>query len=559
MADNGATRDAKVASLMEREEEDLAEMLSGKYKVPYIDLSRLSISTEALRLVAESVARESEVAGFNLVGKKLSLAARAPQSSHLPPILDDLAKRGYAVTVFIVSRKSLERAWGYYKDISATTETKAGVFDISGEDIRNLAEELSSIEKLRTALSDVSQQKKAYRISHILEVVLAGSFAIDASDIHVEPEQNFVRLRYRLDGVLSDIAHFDTETYALLLSRIKLLSGLKLNITNQAQDGRFSVVLDNTEIEIRTSVIPGAYGESIVLRVLNPDAINVSFSDLGIEPKLLEILQREIRKPNGMLLNTGPTGSGKTTTLYSFLRDIHAPGVKIVTLEDPIEYHIEGIVQTQVDDTEYTFAKGLRSVLRQDPDVIMVGEIRDEEVAKTAIDAALTGHFVFSTLHTNTAAGSFPRLADFHIDMKVVGSAVSVVMAQRLVRKLCNACKKSIPLEGKNKERVEHIVAGIVDTAQVPEKRDTIFEAVGCEKCHGTGFKGRIGVFEAIVVDEEIDKAVRENPAERDIIAIQEKRDILTMAQDGILKILTGVSTLSELDRVIDIDSAAGA
>jgi type IV pilus assembly protein PilB len=366
-----------------------------------------------------------------------------------------------------------------------------------------------------------------------------------------------VRLRYRLDGVLTDLTYFDFETYKLLLSRIKLLSGLKLNVNTEAQDGRFSVVLDNVETEIRTSVIPGAYGESVVLRILNPDTISVPFGELGIEPKLLAILKKEIVKPNGMLLNTGPTGSGKTTTLYAFLKEIHKPEIKIITLEDPIEYHLQGIVQTQVDEQDYTFASGLRSILRQDPDVIMVGEIRDEEVARTAVDAALTGHFVFSTLHTNTAAGAFPRLADFGIDMKVVGSAVSVVMAQRLVRKLCPSCKRVTPLQGADQERIERVVKGIVDKAQVPENRATIYEPGGCDKCNGTGFKGRIGVFEAIQVDDEIDKAVRENPSERDIAAIQATRALLTMPQDGVLKILNGVTSLSELDRVVDIDEDA--
>ncbi len=558
MADLHDADDKKLGDLLQREEEDLAQILSQKYGIQYDDLTRLSINTDALRLIPENIARTAEMAAFQKVGKKLSVAVRAPHGEKVAPVLEDLKTRGYDVTQFIVSQQSLARAWEHYKDLSFAVETKEGVFDISGEELRKLIGELTTLEKVQGAINEVSQMKKAYRISRILEVVLAGAFAIEASDVHIEPEQTNVRLRYRLDGVLTDVTYFDVETYQLLLSRVKLLSGLKINIKNEAQDGRFSVVLDNVETEIRSSVIPGAYGESIVLRILNPNTISVPFEQLGIEPKLLKVLEREITKPNGMLLNTGPTGSGKTTTLYAFLRKIHTPDIKIITLEDPIEYHLPGIVQTQVEKEKYTFESGLRSILRQDPDVIMVGEIRDEEVAKTAVDAALTGHFVFSTLHTNNAAGAFPRLADFDVDMKVVGSAVSVVMAQRLVRILCKECKKQIPLEGKDKERVEKVLKGIVDRSNVPADTSKIYAPVGCPACNGLGFKGRIGIFEALIVDDEVDKIIRAAPGEREIQAVMAKRDILSMTQDGVLKALAGVTALSELDRVVDLDENVG-
>ena len=241
-----------------------------------------------------------------------------------------------------------------------------------------------------------------------------------------------------------DITNINRETYDLLLSRIKLVSGLKLNLKNKAQDGRFSVKINESDIEIRTSMLPDAYGESMVMRILNPNTISLSMEDLGIEKKLFEVLEKEIGKPNGMILTTGPTGSGKTTTLYAFLRKIQTPEKKIITIEDPIEYHLPGIVQTQTDGKNYTFSNGLRSTLRQDPDIIMVGEIRDEDVASTAINAALTGHLVFSTLHTNNAAGSFPRLIDLGVNPKIISSAVNIVIAQRLIRKLCKSCKNKL-------------------------------------------------------------------------------------------------------------------
>lgn len=547
--------DAKIEELRGREEEQLAETLSKKYGIQYRDLTRSSINAEALRLVAEPAAREAEVAAFEIAGKKLSLAVRSPQHPKLPPILEGLENHGYVVEQFMVSVKSLMRAWDHYKDLSFAVQTKEGVLDISPEELKKSIQNIKTIEDIQKSILEVSEMKRAYRISKILEVVLAGAFAIGASDIHIEPEEKDVRMRYRLDGVLHDVANSDNETHALMLSRLKLLSGLKLNIHDASQDGRFSVVLDNQETEIRTSIIPGAYGETVVMRILDPSVISVPFEGLGMEPKLRALVEKEIRNPNGMLLNTGPTGSGKTTTLYACIKKIHSPEIKIITIEDPVEYHVQGIVQTQVEKN-YSWLQGLRAAMRQDPDVIMIGEIRDEEVAKTAIDAALTGHFVFSTLHTNNAAGTFPRLADLGIDPKVFGSAMNVVMAQRLVRKLCDQCKKKVPLTVEAKALVDKTLAGLRDKTALPENKDSAFEPVGCTACNGTGFKGRIGVFEAIVVDEEMDALLRTSPSEREIQALQNKRDLLNMVEDGIIKILNGVTSLAELNRVVMVEES---
>lgn len=444
-------------------------------------------------------------------------------------------------------------AWERYKDLSFAVKTKAGVLDISGDEIRNLIHELKTLEDIKQLIQKTLTMKKAYRISRILETVFAGGLASGASDVHIEPEEKNVRMRYRLDGVLTEILMFDLETYGLLLSRIKLISGLKLNVKDAAQDGRFSVKIDQENIEVRTSILPGAYGESIVLRILQPSTIALSMEELGIEPNLLSALKREIRKPNGMILNTGPTGSGKTTTLYAFLKSVHTPQIKIITIEDPIEYHLPGIVQTQVDKKKYTFASGLRSTLRQDPDVIMVGEIRDGEVAETAINAALTGHLVFSTLHTNTAAGSFPRLIDLGVNPKVISSAVNIVMAQRLVRRLCEKCKKEVPLEGEKKSLVDSIISSIVNKENVPEQQSVVWEAVGCNECGGSGFKGRIGIYEAIIMDDVIEKLIKESASERDIEKGALGQGIMSLKQDGLLKVLRGVTSLEELERVIEL------
>ena len=483
----------RVTELYKREEEELAHVLSGKYDVKYIDLSQTSINTDALRLIKEEEARDYEVALFHKVGKKLSLAVRAPNKKEVEIVIKKLVKLGYEVDVFMVSRASLERAWERYKDLSFSVESKAGVFDISGDEIISLIQKLKTLPDVKAHIEDVMKMKKAYRISRILEAVLAGAMGLSASDVHIEPEETYIRLRYRIDGVLTDVLSFDIETYKLLLSRIKLISGLKLNIRKSAQDGRFSVSINKNDTEMRTSILPGAYGESIVLRILDPNAIAVPMEELGIPANLRKIIEHEITKPNGMILNTGPTGSGKTTTLYAFLRKVHNPEVKIITIENPIEYHLAGIVQTQTDGEKYTFASGLRSALRQDPDVIMVGEIRDKEVASTAINASLTGHLVFSTLHTNNAAGTFPRLIDLGINPKIMGSAINIAMAQRLVRRLKDDYKKEVTLQGKEKEIVNRILNSIHDKSLIPKDTSVIFEA---KEDAPIAYKGRIGIFE---------------------------------------------------------------
>ncbi|MBP7770870.1 MAG: Flp pilus assembly complex ATPase component TadA, partial [Candidatus Pacebacteria bacterium] len=432
----------RIEFLRKREEEELAQMLSKKYGVEYVDLTLVAVNSDALRIIPEAEARATEAAAFGKVSKRLSVAVRAPESDKVKVLVKKLEEQGYEVVLFMCSQESLKRAYLRYADLSYATETKAGVFELSNEELEQLLDKVKGLEDITKLITEAIELKKAYRITRILEVILAGGLSTGASDIHFEPEEAQVRLRYRLDGVLVDVLNFDHETYRLTLSRLKLLSGLKLNIEGQAQDGRFSIKIRGDEIELRTSILPGNYQDTVVLRILNPKAIGVQLEELGLEEKLRARLEHEITKPNGMILTTGPTGSGKTTSLYAFLRKVNSPSSKIITIEDPIEYHLQGIVQTQVEKGKYTFAEGLRSALRQDPDIIMVGEIRDGEVAEVAINAALTGHLVFSTLHTNNAAGSFPRMIDLGVDEKVISSAVSVALAQRLVRKLCQACKK---------------------------------------------------------------------------------------------------------------------
>jgi type II secretory ATPase GspE/PulE/Tfp pilus assembly ATPase PilB-like protein len=552
-----AEQQKRIDFLRKREEEELAQMLAQKYGVEYVDLSLVAVNSDALRLVPDAEARSAEAAAFGRVGKRVSVAARSPENPKVKVLVAKLVDMGYEVTLFITSQESLHRAFNHYADLSYATETKAGVFELSNEELEQLLTKVTSLADIGTLINEAITLKHAYRITRILEVILAGGLATNASDIHFEPEEKDLRLRYRLDGVLVDVLTFDSETYQLVLSRLKLLSGLKLNINDEAQDGRFSIKIKGDEIELRTSVLPGNYAETLVLRILNPKSIGVPLEELGLEEKLRLRIEKEITKPNGMILTTGPTGSGKTTTLYAFLRKVNSPGSKIITIEDPIEYHLKGIVQTQVDKKTYTFASGLRSALRQDPDIIMVGEIRDEEVATTAINAALTGHLVFSTLHTNDAAGSFPRLIDLGISEKVLSSAVNVAMAQRLVRKLCQACKQPRPVNEQEKVVIERVLKNITDRSLVPQNTTSVYAAKegGCAECHGRGFRGRIGIYEAVFMDSAIETILREKPSEREIAAAAKPQGIPTMQEDGIIKVLRGVTSFDELARVVDLNS----
>jgi type IV pilus assembly protein PilB len=482
----------------------------------YIDLSVVVINTDALRLVPEKEARGSGIAVFESVGKKLSVAILSPNSQETKLILKSLEDRGYSLVVYMVSKASLDKAWSRYKDLSFAMETKAGSIDVSNDEIANLLKEVRTIEDIKIKIQDVLSMKKSSKISRIVEIVMAGAIATGSSDIHVEPEEKSVRLRYRLDGVLQDILQIDHETHELFLSRIKLLSGMKLNIKSVAQDGRFSVRIYDTDIEIRSSILPGAYSESVVMRILNPKSIQVPLEELGIPKKLFDVIMHEAGKPNGMILTTGPTGSGKTTTLYALLAKVQSSQVT---------------------------------------DIIMVGEIRDKETAETAIQAAETGHLVFSTLHTNNAAGTFPRLIDLDVDPKLITSAVTLSLAQRLVRCVCEFCKKEVDIPENYKTLITSIVEGIYDPAErVPVGK--IYEAVGCEKCNGTGYKGRVGLYEGIKTDASIEELLRTNPSERDIKIAAHPQGIPSLREYGVIQLLQGKTTLVELERVVDLREA---
>lgn len=547
----------RLKALRADEEEKSVQMTAERHGLPYIDLTRVPINTDGLRLIAEAEAREYKMAVFDIVGRRISIAIHSPNTTEAAGVIKSLQEKGYQTAVFMASMHSIEKAWDRYKDLSFAFETEAGSLDISNDEIEQLIEKAKKLTDVSTLVEEALAIKKSHKVSRLIAIIMAGGLSTKASDIHIEAEADYALIRYRLDGVLIQVSKFDLETYRLLLSRIKLLSGLKLNIKETAQDGRFTVKIYMSDIEIRTSTVPSAYGESIVMRILNPKSISTPMEELGFPERLLKILMVEINRPNGLLLTTGPTGSGKTTTLYSFLRKVQSPEMKIITIEDPIEYHLPGIVQTQVDEKKnYNFESGLRAALRQDPDVIMVGEIRDGETAATAIQASLTGHLVLSTLHTNNAAGTFTRLVDLGVDPKVLTSAIRVAMAQRLLRKLCPDCKNKVPVPPERQALVDeliHSLKGYEEAAYFPEKPTEVWTAVGCEKCNKTGYKGRLGVYEAILADKAIEYVIRENPSEREIRKAAAPQRILTMKQDGLIKVLQGITSFDELERVVDL------
>ena len=423
-----------------------------------------------------------------------------------------------------------------------------GSIEISSNTLLEIKKEIKNI-------SDFKQKIKEYltkEVTEILEIILGGAILLEASDVHIEPRKEKILLRARMDGILQNVITFNHQVYQRLLSRIKLLSGIKLNITDRSQDGRFSVSIRENLIEIRVSTLPAEHGESIVLRVLNPKSL-IAMEVLGLRNDLLAIFNKEIKKPNGMIIVTGPTGSGKTTTLYAFLKRVQGPEIKIITIEDPIEYHLEGISQTQVNPKRgYDFANGLKAIMRQDPDVILVGEIRDSETAQIALQAALTGHLVFTTLHTNDAAGTLARLISLGAKASNIGPAINMAVAQRLVRKVCDKCSKLEKISSENLKKIKKELIGIPKEIKIPKLIQSlkIIQTGACKNCNFTGFRGRIGIFESFFVDDEMEKFILTSPSIANLREKAIKKGMLTMKQDGLIKVLEGITTIEEVERV---------
>lgn len=546
---------AQLANLHRSEEEKVVQSLAPQLGLEYIYLRGYTINPVAVGLIPERVAREAEVVAFDYTHTTVSVAVRSLTNPTTKKALEDLSRTSrLQVVPYLCSRDSLEHGWKRYADFVVSQAKAKGVFDIDPEDIKRFTVEIRGREDVANLMNRVGSANNARRITEILELVFAGALALYASDIHIEPEVTVVRLRYRLDGILYDIYDIDRFVYERLMSRLKLLSGMTLNQKSEAQDGRFTFTANDREVEVRASVIPGANGESIVMRILDPSVASFTLDKIDLNPTLREIIDRELKRPNGLIITTGPTGSGKTTALYAFLRAVHEEGVKIITIENPVEYKLEGIVQTQTDH-EYTFASGLRAILRQDPDIIMVGEIRDREVAETAIHAAQTGHLVFSTLHTNSAVGGFPRLIDLGIDSRSLGSSVTLMLGQRLVRRLCAECRAPYAASPEETAVIHEIMNHHPHPTPITAPI-TLYRAVGCAACNGTGYKGRMGIFEAVLMDTAVEEVVIRDPREHLIREAARPQGIPSMVEDGIDKVLAGSTTLEELGRVVTLPLA---
>ena len=529
----------------EREAQHRAVALGKKY----ITLSKTPISIDALSLIPEETARAAGIAGIERKVNMLAVVALDPSRPQTKQVIDDLVTKGYEVTDYVVGPTSMEYALSYYRYVSKETAKITGKVQIE-QRIMELAEKLNSINGVKEVLSQ--EELSPSKAGEILEIISRGAMGTRASDIHLEPTEHDGKLRLRIDGNLHDIFTFTKEFYPFLLTRIKLLSNLRLNVTREAQDGRFTIRFPNKDVEVRVAIAPAQFGEVAVMRLLDPDAIKITLPQLGLREDDLEIINVELNRPNGMILNTGPTGSGKTTTLYTFLGAKANPEEKIITIEDPIEYHLEGIEQTQINNaTGYTFANGLRSLMRQDPDIILVGEIRDQETAEIAIQAALTGHLVFSTLHTNSAAGAIPRLFDLNVKPQSIGPALTLVIAQRLVRRLCKECKTPLPLDDDLKTKFQTFVDSLParvnrDTYKVP----TLFAPVGCDVCNNTGYKGRVAIYELFTKQPGLEDLIASVAGEETFLKFAREHGMTTMQEDGVLKVIAGMTTFDEVEGV---------
>ena len=522
--------------------------LAKKFNLPFSDLKSAPIDNDALTLIDENTARSSSLAIIYKSGNKLTVAITDPENSNTQKTLETLKAKGFIINPIVTSPSVLENILSRYKFTRSQELFEVGAIEIKEEELNKIQDEIKNIGDLKDKVTKISA-------TVMLETLIAGALKIGASDIHFEPEVEKTRLRYRLDGVLNDVTSLDKPSYEKLLNRIKVLSKLKLNIHSSPQDGRFTIRQKTVDIEVRVSVLPSEFGETIVMRLLDPRTIKTKLEDLGMREDLLKIVREQLDRATGAILTTGPTGSGKTTSLYAFVQYLNSSGTKIITIEDPIEYHIKGISQTQVDTKKgYSFANGLRAVVRQDPDIILVGEIRDEETADIALQAALTGHLVLSTIHTNDSAGTIPRLIDLGIQPQIIAPAINMAMAQRLIRKLCPSCKIQDKVSPEALEKIQKALLPIKDRFKLPKLDSSLkisFQGKGCKDCNELGYKGRIGIYEAFVIGKEMERLILKSPAISDIQELAEKEGMVTMLQDAYLKLLSGITSIEEIGRIL--------
>ncbi|MBI2985045.1 MAG: type II/IV secretion system protein [Candidatus Kerfeldbacteria bacterium] len=539
---------ARMSEIALKEKEQQTQARASGLGLGYINLVGFPIGPETIAVVPEAEAERLQAVCFLKTTAEIRLASTNPTNPGVQELGQTLGAKYHAnVGLYMVSEHSLESALRNYRRLPKITKRISGIA-LAQADVERYRQEIKDFRHLGRYLKDAS-------MTDVFTILLAGAIEAESSDVHIEAADQAIHVRYRIDGVLIPVATLEYALWPRIISRIKLIAGLKLNITSAPQDGRITIYLEDDKIDVRVSTLPTAFGESVVLRLLRSSASNIQFSDLGMRGKARDVLRQEIERPNGMIIVTGPTGSGKTTTLYAVLNQLNKPDTKIITLEDPIEYKLEGINQSQVDWAKgYTFAKGLRSILRQDPDIIMVGEIRDLDTAETSIQAALTGHLVLSTVHTNDAAGAIPRFLAMGAKTFLLAPALNTVVAQRLVRRVCDRCQREDELDARMNEQVKITLAAIPKSsgyAVDPGRPLRFVRGGGCDNCHGLGYRGRIGIFEVLVVNDEIEKIILEGKvSEYAMRAAASRQGMITMVQDGLLKALDGITTVEEVFRV---------
>lgn len=524
--------------------------------LPFLSDVPKGINKSVLSFVPEDAARKYGMAVFAKEGETIRIAMVDPEDFEALNMLRFLAeKEQLNIDVHLASPETID---AIFKQYSGTDRAlKDAISSLKKDEPTGVSLESDGSSKAASALEQEVIQDAP--IARLVEAVVKHAMDGRASDIHIEPAEEGYRVRFRIDGLLHSTLVFPNQVGKAVVSRIKILSNLKIDEKRKPQDGRFRATQDGKTVDLRVSTLPVVEGEKVVMRVLDKSDSIVDFKKMGLWGRNGEILRKKIMEPYGIILMTGPTGSGKSTTLYSFLQILNQEERNIITLEDPVEYSIAGINQSQVKpEIGYTFASGLRSILRQDPNVIMVGEIRDGETAELAIHAALTGHLVLSTLHTNSAIGSIPRLVDMGIEPFLLASSIQVVAAQRLVRRVCPDCREEDDITPKLRKRLQETVNGLppVELKKYeydPAKGVTLYRGAGCDTCGNTGYKGRVAIYEALEVTDEVKRIITdERGNEGKIVLEAKKQNMLSIREDGILKAFQGLTTLSEVERVTE-------
>jgi type II secretory ATPase GspE/PulE/Tfp pilus assembly ATPase PilB-like protein len=538
----------KIEKITISEKEKETQQLAQASGLPYIELSQFPVTAEALRALPEDIARAQKLICFYFDSEEIRFGCVEPTDEILE-LIYQAGERHHAHTkLYIISEQSWKRVIALYANLPIVKPISKDI-NITDEELERFQNNIDDLKSLHDQFAQVP-------ITDVLTLLIAAALKSNASDVHVEAEEKGVAVRYRVDGILHEVANLPREQWKNFVSRIKLLAALKINITDKPQDGRVSLKLSKDSLDIRVSTLPTAWGESVVMRILYSGSAGITFDQLGLRGSAYEHLKREVTRPNGMIITTGPTGSGKTTTMYAILRTLNQPGVKIITLEDPIEIKMEGINQSQVDPTkDYTFSKGLRSILRQDPDICLVGEIRDLDSAEIAIQAALTGHLLLSTIHTNSASGAIPRFLSMGVKPFLLAPALNAVIGQRLVRKICEHCKVKDELNAEKLERINKILSTLPaeETKNVDLNHLQFYRGAGCKACSGLGYKGRVGIYEIFTMNKEIETVIlSQSISEYTIEEIVEKNGMVTMVQDGLLKALDQVTTVEEVFRVTE-------